>query len=176
MITTFVRGLAAAMGAIVVSACVSDGPSASSDFLAERDAARRYMVSTVSEQASETAIGDIRQAGSDGDRVLVDRYLADPAHARQLPARYQDYLIEVFDVDEIVAMTAWDGDPVAFEQQVDAHRFVIAQSLFEWHIGDAELDPSNVFDDHLINTLAAVIRATPGPLIPQSRLSAAPGE
>ena len=157
----------------LLGACVSNSPSASPDFIAERDAARSYIVSDVANQASDAAVAEIRAAGNEADRVLVDGYLEDPAHARQLPAKYQDYLIEVFDPAEIEAMRAWDGEPTAFAQQVDVHRFVLAQSLVEWHINQAGLEGPTIFEDHLVSTLTAVILATPDQLLPPSRLAAA---
>lgn len=173
MIASFGRSLAIVSCVTLLAACISNSPSASPDFISERDAARSYIVSDVAEQASEVAIDEIRGAGDDGDRMLVDSYLGDPAHARQLPAKYQDYLIEVFDPVEIDAMTAWDGEPAAFAQQVEVHRFVLAQSLVEWHINEAGLEGSTIFEDHLVNTLTAVILTTPDPLLPPSRLTAA---
>ena len=158
----------AMLSALLLAGCVSAAPS-SSDYLAERDAARRYLVSDVSKSAAAEAMEEIRQAASGQERAQLDAYLADPAHARQLPAKYQDYLIEVFDAGEIDAMAASTGEGAAFRQQVDVHRFVLAQSLVEWHIGKADLEGSAVFGDPLVTVLIAQVRATPDPLIPQSR-------
>ncbi len=159
---------ATGLTALLLAACAGGAP-VDATYLAERDAARAYIVSSVARTASAQAAEDIRRAGSAAERALLDTYLADPAHGRQLPARYQDYLIEMFDVDAIVVMTAWDGEPAPFARQVALHRFVLAQSLLEWHVVQAGLDHATIYDDPLTNTLAAIIRATPDPLVPQAR-------
>lgn len=163
-----VRALFAVLTSLLLAACVSGAPSTPNNWLAERDAARAYIVSDVAEQASEKAIEAIRGRGNAEDRRLIDGYLADPAHSRQLPSRYQDYLVEVFDVDQINAFTDWSGDPAEFVQQYQVHQFVLAQSLTAWHIDHADLALGDVFDDHLVNTLILAIDATPRPLIPTS--------
>ena len=158
------RVLPAALAALLLAACASN-VAANTDFVAERDAARAYIVSDVAEAAAAEAVADIRRAAAAEDRALIDAYLADPAHARRLPAQYQDYLIDALDAAEIGAMTAWSGDPAAFERQVAMHRDVLARSLIAWHIGEAGLDPATAADDRLVTTLAALIRTAPGPLV-----------
>lgn len=160
------RGSFVVLAMLLLGGCVGSGGSAGqSDYLTERDAARRYLISNAAESAAAEATEQIRQAGSEQDRDQIDAYLADPAHARQLPAKYQDYLVEVFDASAIDEMTAGSGP----SRQVMVHRFVLAQSLVEWHIERADLEGSAVFDDPLAASLISVIRATPDALIPASR-------
>lgn len=163
-----VRALFAVLISLLLAACVSGAPSTPNNWLAERDAARAYIVSDVAEQASQTAMDDLLTRGTPEDRILVNAYLTDPAHSRQLPARYQDYLVAMFDVEQIEALTDWNSDSDEFLRHRQMHRFVLAQSLITWHIDKADLAHTDVLDDHLINTLMSAIRATPPTLIPAS--------
>lgn len=158
--------------ALALSACsAGDAPDGvPGTWLMERDAATDYLASASAAAAREQAIIDIKRAGTPAERALLEAYLDDPAYTRQLPSYYSDYLLELFTANEIEALIDRPSGGDDFRRQVAMHRFVLAHSLAKWHVAQADLDRSTVFDDPFLNTLATVIRATPGALIPPSQL------
>lgn len=136
----------------------------------ERDAARAYLNSRAAVDARRIALAEIMQTGTAAQGALIDAYLEDADFRRDLTSKYSDYLLEMLTANEIEALRYEDEGDWEFGRQVAMHRFVLAQALVDWHVARANLDQSTLFDDPLVNTLATVLRDTPEPLIPQSRL------
>lgn len=160
------------VAALALGACSGgDSPNGvPGTWVLERSAATAYLNSRAASDARETALSEIKQTGTAVQGSLIDSYLADANFRRDLTSKYSDYLLEMLTANEIEALRYEDEDDWEFSRQVAMHRFVLAQALVDWHVARANLDQSTLFDDPLVNTLATVLRDTPEPLIPMSRL------